>query len=289
MTNAARYIFSSFPASNFDMSSPPETSQNVDHPARSPSRPLPIGSPHLHLRDDVGRIPTPLGTPVSRSWIGTPPLDIPPRNAGLSTPPLPGSSTPGRATPLIRRGSATPSLNPAMLDELSDSEKAKVLRRHLVSREQRGLAPSESAPSSRPETSLGGPLIPSHPDDSETFPIPYDIPGGDVTHDIYKWQAGRDLGRARSASFSGRPPERHPAFEHIREPGGFRRNYLLLRADDNDLEDGTVSHGNRRILATFIDFLYIFGHFVSLVRRELSMRFISYIGRGRSSRRGRRR
>jgi proton-coupled amino acid transporter len=48
-----------------------------------------------------------------------------------------------------------------------------------------------------------------------------------------------------------------PAFEHIHEPGGFRRNYVLLQ--------GTI-HEEReppRMLNNFIEFLYLFGHFVS--------------------------
>lgn len=50
-----------------------------------------------------------------------------------------------------------------------------------------------------------------------------------------------------------------PAFEHIHEPGGFRRNYVLLQGPAN--EDGEQQQP--RILNNFIDFLYLFGHFVS--------------------------
>ena len=219
----------------------------------------------------MGNLHTPRGTPLSRSWraqLGTPPLEIPPRTGspfGTSTPPLAGSFVPGRS-PLVRRGSATPSLNPAVLDELTDSEKAKVLRRHLVSREERGQSQQVvDGATSQVASSYGSAAAgPSRRTDSEAFPIPYDVPGGDVTHDIYKWQHGKDLRRIRSASFSGTSGNKHPAFEHIREPGGFRRNYLMLRSDDPDLEDGAPFGDRRRMLANFIDFLYIFGHFVSL-------------------------
>ena len=50
-----------------------------------------------------------------------------------------------------------------------------------------------------------------------------------------------------------------PAFEHIREPGGFRRNYVLLQGQGSSREEGEPP----RILNNFIDFLYLFGHFVS--------------------------
>jgi hypothetical protein len=64
--------------------------------------------------------------------------------------------------------------------------------------------------------------------------------------------------RMRSASYAGAPPApTDPAFEHIHEPGGFRRNYVLLRANEQGTEEP-------RILNNFIDFLFIFGHFVRL-------------------------
>jgi proton-coupled amino acid transporter len=48
-----------------------------------------------------------------------------------------------------------------------------------------------------------------------------------------------------------------PAFEHIHEPGGFRRNYVLLQGPVGEESEPP------RILNNFIDFLYLFGHFVS--------------------------
>jgi hypothetical protein len=77
------------------------------------------------------------------------------------------------------------------------------------------------------------------------------------SHDIYKWHSDqkKQAGRVRSASFAGPSQPPHPAFEHIHEPGGFRRNYLLLRANEQGEEP--------RILNNFIDFLLLFGHFVS--------------------------
>ena len=207
---------------------------------------------------------TPHGTPDLRSLraqFDQPPLDLPPRNSNA-----PSSS----GTPLL--SSDTPP--PTTLEDLSDTEKAKVIRRHLVSRDERVCSNSADDPASRPGTSLGSTTpavtssVPRH--DSEIFPIPYDVPGGDITHGIYKWQADTTLRRTRSASYSGTQPNKHPAFEHIREPGGFRRNYLLLRAEDqdsNDPEGGNEEGGRTRMLSNFIDFLYIFGHFVSMFRR----------------------
>jgi solute carrier family 36 (proton-coupled amino acid transporter) len=81
-----------------------------------------------------------------------------------------------------------------------------------------------------------------------------------IRHGIYKWQQDqRRLGRPRSVSFAGSGATPDPAFEHIHEPGGFRRNYVLLQATIG--EDGEQQQP--RMLNNFIDFLYLFGHFVS--------------------------
>ncbi|KAF8525908.1 transmembrane amino acid transporter protein-domain-containing protein [Hysterangium stoloniferum] len=229
------------------------TSPSQNPRATSPSVPVPIGNPRSPAVRDT---PTPRGTPDFHHLtpqFGTPTIDIPPRGSFVQrsdTPPS-GSFTP--KNPLTRRGSTTPTVNPNILDELSDADKAKVVRRHLVSREERG-----EGSSSRPASALGDSA--AIPVSDETFPIPYDVPGGDITHDIYKWQSSKDLRRVRSASFSGTQGNKHPAFEHIREPGGFRRNYLMLRAEDQDAaESGDGMRTN--MLRNFIDFLYIFGHF----------------------------
>lgn len=85
-----------------------------------------------------------------------------------------GAATPGSGT----EGNA--------LDDLTDEEKARILRRHLVSRQER------DGPSSRGSVSGGsdnGAMSKrssfSHPhaqrEDSEPFPVPYHAPGADVT------------------------------------------------------------------------------------------------------------
>lgn len=74
-----------------------------------------------------------------------------------------------------------------------DEEKAKVLRRHLVSAEERGTSaaptpstkPSPAAspgPGSRQSETAGESSLTRRSDnDDDPFPIPYDAPGGDVT------------------------------------------------------------------------------------------------------------
>ncbi|EJD45960.1 hypothetical protein AURDEDRAFT_113873 [Auricularia subglabra TFB-10046 SS5] len=209
--------------------------------------------------------PSPSTTPV-----GSVPANIPPR---LGTPARPTpqlGSTPVSASPLALRAQL------AEVGSLPDEEKAKVLRRHLVSREERGRRASDSEGASQLEGPsvqpiLGGAppallpdapapaLDPTHParEDSEPFPIPYDTEGGDVTHSIYKWHADQRREalrkpRAHSVFVPRQAPAGDPAFDHIHEPGGFRRNYVLMNARHDD-ERPIVSNN-------FIEFLYLYGH-----------------------------
>lgn len=201
-----------------------------------------------------------------------------------------GSNTPARGrTPL-----------PTDLDALPAEEKARILRRHLVSREERGESQSRRGSSTvdnlaRPDLSAAAVHFrsddsvveddaptPRAGDDDSEFPIPYSTPGGDITyvsndlfldrsnsilkftsrcsHSIYKWQSNAQRGaikRSRTTSLITRSSNADPRFEHIHEPGGFRRNYLLMRAEEQPGSEPPV------MLNNFIDFLYLFGHFVS--------------------------
>jgi proton-coupled amino acid transporter len=148
-----------------------------------------------------GSYATPIGTPDLRAlrahYVGTPPPNIPPRGivatpARTVSPFLPAS---GSATPISRNavvaetsvrradthahGTETPL--PVDLDDFPEEEKAKVLRRHLVSKEERlkRLSNSDSGlpsrtPSPRRQTSI-------ERKDTELFPVPYDAPGADIT------------------------------------------------------------------------------------------------------------
>ncbi|KAJ3994330.1 vacuolar amino acid transporter 4 [Lentinula boryana] len=244
----------------------------------SPSKPL--GIPR---RGSQSRSATPAGTPDLRALkaqviSGTPPvgLSIPPPNipprtsspapSGPSVEGTPASLSTARIQLAGPNRTESPLDLPVDLDDLPDEEKAKILRRHLVSREERErerIETQEGTPSFTPEPpsqtrrSSGSGRIAR--EDSEPFPVPYAAPGADVTHDIYKWHlnAQRQARRVRSASFSAATrPAPDPAFEHIHEPGGFRRNYVLLRAGN---EDGNEEP--RVFVNNFIDFLFLFGHF----------------------------
>ncbi|PPQ69177.1 hypothetical protein CVT24_000025 [Panaeolus cyanescens] len=224
-------------------------------------------------------------------YTGTPPLpNIPPRNAAgtPNTNRITPSSSPFVSTGISPRASPHPGpvtmggisasrqnndIPPIVdLEDVPTEDKLRHLERHLVPVEQRGKAaePASSAVSvlevpSGAETqgiqsrrsSSGTPHVQQpEREDSEAFPIHYDTHGADVTHDIYKWHKDqkRQVNRVRSASFSGPSQPPHPAFEHIHEPGGFRRNYVKLRANEQGSEEP-------QMLNNFIDFLLLFGHF----------------------------
>ncbi|KAH9957401.1 transmembrane amino acid transporter protein-domain-containing protein [Russula dissimulans] len=263
----------------------------------SPTRPLNIVSPRSQLTPAFGtpssrrahdsRPSTPgSGTPDLRSlraqYTGTPPLpNIPPRT-GTSTP-RPSTSTeplvfPGRDAGLrhvpsiggisARRPSAAVGLGlddypppdpTADVESLHEGDRVRVLRRHLVSREERQGNNGHDASSGAPSRQESSSNLSHHFQQDAAFPVPYHTPGGDITHGIYKWQQDQTrISRPRSVSFAGSTgmaPD--PAFEHIHEPGGFRRNYVLLQGQGNSREEGEPP----RILNNFIDFLYLFGHF----------------------------
>ncbi|KAG8998442.1 neutral amino acid transporter [Tulasnella sp. 427] len=216
------------------VSSSPYRSSPLIGPQPISGTPQSYGSAALGRRSPYGSRPgTPRGFPASGR--GTPDPYAPPENG--DEPPL-------------------------GLDSLPDEEKARVLRRHLVSREERArLADDAGSTSNRLEAHGAGSSRASiseshHRDDTEPFPVPFDAPGGDITHNIYKWQSdARRAAIKRSKSVvAPRVQPVHPAFEHIHEPGGFRRNYLLLKASEQGVDQPPI-------LTNFVDFLYLFGHF----------------------------
>jgi proton-coupled amino acid transporter len=256
----------------------------------SPSKPVNIRSPPLSF-DSAS--PTPSGTPDIRAlraqYSGTPPVpNIPARHtppvgsyanstrdgsqsANLSSNELiaklhrPSSSAISAKRPESAAASGSVVDNTVVdSDDLPAEDKVRMLRRHLLFRGERpsrtDLRSSDGSDQDTPD--LDEPFAesstPPRPprDISETFPIPYHAPGADVTHDIYKWHADqrRHSGRPRALSYAGSVAPQNPAFEHIHEPGGFRRNYVLLQAN----EQGT---NERRATNNFIDFLYIYGQF----------------------------
>ncbi|KAF9000647.1 transmembrane amino acid transporter protein-domain-containing protein [Cyathus striatus] len=260
---------------------PPESTNNdtLGLPASFATSTSFAGTPDFRaLRAQYAGTPPPANIPprstpgpvlrAASSSVSLLPVDASPRRplpqgvGGISASKQPASSSSGPGTPQNT------------LSDLPDEEKARVLARHLVLSEERMKpAPASSVDAqsdrdnitpgsldvtvsqSRRSSGTGTPRGPLR-EISDIFPIPYDAHGADVTHDIYKWHTDqrRAGARNRALSYSGpsQPPD--PVFEHIHEPGGFRRNYVKLRANEQGAEEPEM-------LNNFIDFLLLFGHF----------------------------
>ncbi|WWC62296.1 uncharacterized protein I303_104892 [Kwoniella dejecticola CBS 10117] len=207
------------------------------------------------------------------------------------------SSVSGTSTPKNNKGKEKDSQaddagagdsNFSNVAEISNEEKAKVLRRHLVSAEEReqskaptptavegGTTPvkDKSPPRSASineenklaavaaagDSGYGSTEISVRGEEDDQFAVPYDALGSDVTHDLYKWQhTHRPDQPVRSASFSHIPLDRSaildPTLAHIKEPGGFRRNFVSTRAAEQGLEAPNM-------VRNVVDFLFLYGHF----------------------------
>jgi solute carrier family 36 (proton-coupled amino acid transporter) len=164
------------------------------------SRGSPIGTPHHGSAT---------GTPDVRSlraqYIGTPTLpNIPPRTGTprpTTTPPSTEhlvftGGAPGRVPSVsgisARRPTGiglglgvddTPSPDPSIdIESFPEHEKVKVLRKHLVSREERQGSNngSDGVPSRQPSSSQLARV--ARQEDSEAFPVSYRTPGADITY-----------------------------------------------------------------------------------------------------------
>jgi solute carrier family 36 (proton-coupled amino acid transporter) len=163
------------------------------------SRGSPTGTPHHGSAT---------GTPDLRSlraqYIGTPPLpNIPPRTG---TPRLTATAPSAESLVFIGGGPRVPSVSgisarrppgiglglglddaptpdqPTDIESLPEQDKVKVLRKHLVSREERqgNNNGSDGVPSSQPSSSQ---LVrAARQEDSEAFPVSYQTHGADITY-----------------------------------------------------------------------------------------------------------
>ncbi|KAI9264803.1 transmembrane amino acid transporter protein-domain-containing protein [Sporodiniella umbellata] len=135
-------------------------------------------------------------------------------------------------------------------DALEDEEVAKAVKRHLAGSTPSGpyLRPPSIHPSQHSE------------DDEEETRSVHQLPGGAITHDIYKWteQIEQDrLARTkRSRSFVvPRHEPSDPALVNLKDPGGFRRHFVIKTAAKKGRKPPSwITH-------TFVDFLALYGHF----------------------------
>ena len=188
----------------------------------SPTRPVNIVSPRFSSvaaagtpssRRGPGSRGSPAGTPYSHGgtpdlrslraqYVGTPPLPNIPARTGTprpstSTEPLVFSRGSPRITPALSELSARRPTTPAVglgledapppdptidTESFQEDDRVKVLRKHLVSREERQAANfngSSGVPSRQASSSnLALEIQP----DADAFPVPYHTPGADTTY-----------------------------------------------------------------------------------------------------------
>lgn len=141
-----------------------------------------------------------IGTPDFRSrrqglqFAGTPPPNIPPRarttlpgttSPSISLPPS-DIHTPQRGGPStyggISAARSSGAQTPVDVDDLTEEEKIKVLRRHLALHQDRPLGETSSAIGIDAEAQVPDSDSRARtPSTAEPFPIPYYAPGADVT------------------------------------------------------------------------------------------------------------
>jgi proton-coupled amino acid transporter len=201
------------------------------------------------LKESFGSSPPRFGTPPIRPLSPTqkePSIRAPPSNYG--------SSFDGRGR------SPVPNEDP------------EIVRRHLVgqyaspSRSYRGLLGDDDTQS---QDGRG-----EDEQDGEFSSL--QLQGGDITRQIYRWseqQQAEEQGKMqRSKSFhESRPrPEEHVLnIDSIKQPGGFRRNYLRRAAGSPSPAPGPSSYGTvsqtrqqpQVFTSNFLEFLTLYGHF----------------------------
>ncbi|KAH8731366.1 transmembrane amino acid transporter protein-domain-containing protein [Phaeosphaeriaceae sp. PMI808] len=198
------------------------------------------------LKESFGRSPPRFGTPPIR------PLSPSTKEPSVRAPPSNYGSFDGRGR------SPVPYEDP------------EIVRRHLVgqyaspSRSNRGFAGDDDAQS---QTKKGQ-------EEEEEFSS-LQLQGGDITRQIYRWseQQQEEQGKMqRSKSFHEsrpRPDEHVLDIDSIRQPGGFRRNYLRRTAASPSPAPGPSGYGTvgqsrqqpQVFTSNFLEFLTLYGHF----------------------------
>ncbi|CAG8546348.1 7871_t:CDS:1 [Ambispora gerdemannii] len=193
-------------------------------------------SPNSYNRiNNINRLTTspPIPQPNALSRSQPQRFGVSPRNLAVS----PNGKFPGPNS----YGSLEPTAEAVYLD-IPKEKKAEIVKKHLVTSDD--LARSAEANGSYIEP---------------TFSTSIQLPGGDATHEVYKWHQDVEtepLKRTRSKSlYLPRPESSDPQISNIRQPGGFRRHYVSMKAQQEGKEPPNFFTEN------FIDFLTMYGHF----------------------------
>ena len=258
-----------------------------------------VGSPGTSFQagsPSVRQVPVPAQLTARESSQPATPL---PGVGEPSSPPMkPGESALSSALRATGRGasprSSSPpvrSLSPSGLAPLSGCEPdnggsplpyedAEIIRRHLAgprSSSPGGSGFHQGSPS-RTHMVSGDDSEPPRPgadaeDEGEFSSLR--LQGGDITRQIYRWSQQQDAGEQRMkrsrSLHSTRPRAKDDALniDSIKQPGGFRRNYLRRavatpsphpQEDYGTMEQGPPQH-QQPFTSNFLEFLTLYGHF----------------------------
>ncbi|KAJ6263460.1 Vacuolar amino acid transporter [Drechslerella dactyloides] len=209
--------------------------------AASPSRAADGTTPMSYLSQALngpgGSTPPRFGTP-SRIAAETPP------RSNTGSPPLGGSQAPSVY---------------GSVDNRNGLENPEVVRRHLV---REAVYDGDFGPN---RGTLGGAGLDDDSNTDEEFSS-LQLQGGDITRQIYQWDAQqRDAARKmRSKSFilpRPDPPDEATDITNIKVPGGFRRNFIRRAVAASPGPSGRVGEQPALLTSNFIEFLSIYGHF----------------------------
>ncbi|RIA94716.1 transmembrane amino acid transporter protein [Glomus cerebriforme] len=122
--------------------------------------------------------------------------------------------------------------------DIPQQKKAEIVKKHLVTEDDLASSSEQQA------------------DSYALYSTSHRLPGGDAAHEVYKWHAeveNAPMKRTRSRSlYLPRPTD--PDTSNIREPGGFRRHHVIMKARKAGKEPPIM-------IRNFIDFLTMYGHF----------------------------
>ncbi|KAF3920657.1 hypothetical protein ABW21_db0206575 [Orbilia brochopaga] len=182
----------------------------------------------------------------------TPPRFGTPSRIAAETPPRSNTGSPPP-------GSQVPSVY-GSVDNRNGLENPEVVRRHLV---REAVYEGDFGPSGR--GTLGGAGLDDDSNTDEEYSS-LQLQGGDITRQIYQWDAQqRDAARKmRSRSFvlpRPDPPDEATDITNIKVPGGFRRNFIRRAVAASPAPHGRIGEQPAMLTSNFIEFLSIYGHF----------------------------
>jgi|SRR5690242_1063524 len=232
--------------------------------------PVPIQTPLAGRAEAKSSLPGP-GTSALSSALKESLGKSPPRFAAASatpqSPAVNAAAAPGRGPPSNFGSYDGRGRSPVPYED------PEIVRRHLVgqygspSRSTRGFGGDDESQSRRGDE-----------DEDDEFNS-LQLQGGDITRQIYRWseqQAAEERGKmSRSKSFhaSRRNDDNDISASSIRQPGGFRRQYLRKNAPSPSPAPGPSGYGTigesaqqrpQPFTSNFLEFLNLYGDFAGV-------------------------